>query len=262
VKGKTVVLTGASSGIGRATALALAREGAVLHLLARRAELLERVCADARSLGAQATPHVLDVRDPERFARVAKRILDEHGHIDVLINNAGVGAMKTFLETTDDDWTWTFDTNFYSVVTALRLFLPSMLEHGKGTIVNVASLAGLVGNSLTAYTASKFAVVGLSESLVLEYGGRGIDIMVVCPGIINTEIAAAAVQAGRSGALERRLVELLAKHGVDPEVVARDLVHGIRNPRFLILSPAHASVLHSFHSMFPNLTRALLRRFA
>lgn len=263
VQGKTIVLTGASSGIGRATALALAREGAVLHLLARRAERLEQVCGEARALGGRATPHVLDVRDAQSFAQVADKILAEHGYIDVLVNNAGVGPMKTFLETTNDDWTWTLDTNLYAVVTAIRMFLPCMLERGKGTIINVASLAGLVGNSLPAYTASKFAVVGLSESLALEYGGRGIDISVVCPGIINTEMATASIEAGRSGAtLEQRLVELLAKHGVDPDVVARDIVRGIRRPRFLILSPAHASVIHSFHAMFPNLTRALLRRFA
>ncbi|MFO7565327.1 MAG: SDR family NAD(P)-dependent oxidoreductase [Enhygromyxa sp.] len=263
MKDKVIVLTGASSGIGRATALALAREGAVLHLLARRADLLDRVCDDARALGGHATAHVVDVRDAHAFGQVAVRIHDEHDGVDVLINNAGVGAMKTFLETTDDDWQWTFDTNLHAVITGIRLFLPRMLERKSGMVMNIASLAALMANSLTAYSASKFAVLGLTESLVLEYGGRGVDFVVVCPGIINTEITTAGILAGRSSAtLESKMLDLVAKFGASPDLVARDIVQAIRRPRFLVLSPTHASVLHAFHSKFPGLTRSVLRRLA
>jgi len=232
-------------------------------LLARREARLEEVCVEARSLGGTAFPHVVDICDAQAFARVAEEVYAEHRRVDVLINNAGVGAMKNFLETTDDDWSWTLETNLHAVVSGIRLFLPGMLERGSGTIVNVASLAGLMANSLPAYSASKFAVIGLSESLVLEYGGRGIEFVVVCPGVIRTEIASAGIAAGRSSAaLEAKMQEFLAKFGVPPEVVAQDIVKAVRRPRFLVLSPRHASVLHAFHSVVPDLVRSLLRRLA
>jgi len=263
LKGKVIILTGASSGIGRATALALARHGAVLHLVARREALLEQVCADARARGGSATPHVFDVRDPDAFARMVEQITAQHSRVDVLINNAGVGAMKSFLETTDDDWKWTVDTNLHSVINSIRAVLPGMLERGEGTIVNVASLAGLMANTLAAYSASKAAVIGLSESLVLEYGDRGIDIVVVCPGIIDTDIANAGILAGRAAeSVGQNLQKVLSTHGARPEAVARDIVAAIRRPRFLILSPAHATVLRTLHSMFPGLTRSLVRRLS
>lgn len=257
------MLTGASSGIGRATALALAHCKTNLHLIARREALLEQVCSEARALGASATAHVLDVRDADAFARTVESVINQHGRIDVLINNAGVGAMKSFLETTEDDWKWTVDINLNAVVTGVRAVLPGMLERGQGVIVNVASLAGLMANTLAAYSASKAAVIGLSESLVLEYGHRGIDIVVVCPGIIATNIANAGILAGRSaGMIGENLQKILSTHGARPEAVAADIVAAIRRPRFLVLSPAHASVLRRLHSVFPGLTRSLVRRLS
>lgn len=262
LNGKVIVLTGASSGIGRATALALAKQGAVLHLIARRGPLLEQVCQQARALGGSATAHVLDIRDPAAFAQMADSVHAEHQCVDVLINNAGVGPMKPFLQTTDDDWKWTFDTNVYAVVTGVRAFLPAMLEHGRGTIINVASLAGLIANPLSAYTASKFAVVGLSESLLIEYGNRGVEFVVVCPGVIDTGIATAAIEAGRSqSGMDTRVREFLAKHGAAPEAVAHDIVQAIHRPRPVVLSPRHAGLLRALHRVFPDQIRALFRRF-
>lgn len=258
---KVVVLTGASSGIGRATALALAREGAILHVIARREQRLLEVCAEARQLGGTATPHVFDVRDDGAFARLAEHIRTEHGHIDVLINNSGVGATKTFLETTEDDWQWTFDINFRAMVTSIREFLPMMLDRGSGTIVNVSSIAGVAGSTLAAYTASKFAVVGLSESLLLEYGGRGVSFVVVCPGLIKTEIAVAAIDAGRDNeTIGPKMRDFIDRFGAAPEKVARDIVRAIHRPRFLVFSPMHASVIHGIHTLFPTVSRMISRR--
>lgn len=260
---KVIVLTGASSGIGRATALALAAEGAVLHLIARREQRLEDVCHEARAAGAVATAHAVDVCDTAAFARIADDIHAKHGRIDVLINNAGVGATKSFMETTKDDWAWTFDTNLHAVVNGIRMFLPTMIEHGGGTIVNVASLAGVMANTLAAYSASKFAVVGMSESLLLEYGEQGLKVVVVCPGVINTEIATASIVADRTNsALGSSMQKLLAAYGAAPELVARDIVKAIRQPRFIVPTPMHASVLRGLHRMFPELARVLTRRLS
>jgi NADP-dependent 3-hydroxy acid dehydrogenase YdfG len=260
---KVIVLTGASSGIGRATALALAAEGSVLHLVARREQLLMEVCDEARALGGAATPHVFDVRDGDAYARMAEDIHTRYGRVDVLINNAGVGATKSFMETTEDDWKWTFDTNLYAVVQGIRMFLPTMIENGGGTIVNVASLAGVMANTLAAYTASKFAVVGMSESLLLEYGDKGLKVVVVCPGVIATEIATASIVADRTnGVIGPSLQKLLAAYGSAPELVARDIVKAIRQPRFIVPTPMHATVLRRLHRTFPELARVLTRRLS
>jgi NAD(P)-dependent dehydrogenase (short-subunit alcohol dehydrogenase family) len=259
--GKVIVLTGASSGIGRATALALARQGAHLHLVARRKDVLEAVCTEARALGGTATAHAFDVRCADDFVSLAEHVRATHGRIDVLINNAGVGAIKTFFETTDDDWKWTFDTNFHSAVSSIHAFLPLMLEQGGGVIVNIASIAGITGNVLTAYTASKFALVGLSESLLLEYGARGLKVVVVCPGIINTDMAASAIDTGRTNATLGPIIQRISKQkGVSPDVVARAIVKAIRRPRFMVFTPIHANVMRILYRLVPGLWRAIARR--
>lgn len=260
---KVVVLTGASSGIGRATALALAREGAVLHLVARRAQRLAEVCAAAQALGGIATPHAFDVRDGAALAELAEQIRVQHGRIDILINNSGVGATKTFLETTEDDWKWTFDINFHAVVAAVREFLPMMLEQGHGTIVNVASIAGVTGSMLSAYTASKFAVVGLSESLLLEYGERGLKVIVVCPGVVKTEIADAAIDAGRTNStLGPKMRAFIERFGTAPETVAQDIVQAIHRPRFMVFTPTYTNAMRFMHQWLPGVSRMLTRRFS
>lgn len=232
-----------------------------MHLVARREQRLEEVCDSARSLGGRATPHPFDVRDAAAFARLAEHVRTENGRIDVLINNSGVGATKTFLETTDDDWKWTFDINFNAIVTSVREFLPMMLDQGHGTIVNVASIAAVAGSTLSAYTASKFAVVGLSEALLIEYGERGLDVVVVCPGLIKTEIAVAAIEAGRDNAtIGPKLRDFMERFGADPEVVAKDIVKAILRPRFMVFTPMHAAVIKSIHDWFPRLSRTITRR--
>lgn len=261
LRDKVVVLTGASSGIGRATALALASEGCVLHLIARRESLLAEVRAEVEERGAQATIHPLDVRDDEGFARVTETVLAAHGGVDVLINNAGVGPLKPFLETSDDDWVWTLDTNVRAMARSTRAFLPSMLERGSGTIVNMASLAGLVASSLAAYSTSKFAVVGMSEALLIEFGDRGIDVIAVCPGFVATQMAEASIAAGRVDTdVATRVRELMARRGVAPEVVARDIVEAILRPRFLVYSPPGMRLLHTTHKLVPGWVQAILRR--
>lgn len=262
LSGKVVVITGASSGIGRATAVEVARRGGTVHLLARREHLVDQVCEEIRAHGGAAFGYVVDVRSERALGEVAAQIYATSGCVDVLINNAGVGAVKGFLDTTNDDWSWTLETNLYSVVFGVRAFLPRMLERGRGTIVNVASLAGLIGNPLAAYTASKCALVGLSESLQIEYGSLGIQFVVVCPGVIDTEIAMAAATAGRSSpTMDSRMRDFMARFGVAPAIVAEDIVAAIERPRFLVVSPRHARVLRTMHRWFPRQMRKAFSRF-
>jgi NAD(P)-dependent dehydrogenase (short-subunit alcohol dehydrogenase family) len=167
------------------------------------------------------------------------------------------------METTDDDWRWTFDTNFHAIVTSVREFLPLMLDRGQGTIVNVASIAGVAGSTLSAYTASKFAVVGLSEALLIEYGERGLKVIVVCPGMINTEIAVAAVEAGRdNGKIASKMREMMTRFGAAPETVAKDIVKAILRPRFMVFSPMHANVIKTIHQWLPDVSRMITRRIS
>ena len=256
------MLTGASSGIGRATATAVARRGGTVHLLARREWLLDEVRREICAQGGTAYSHVVDVCDEAALQAIARRVHDQSGAIDVLINNAGVGPLKSFMDTSNEDWDWTFQTNLKAIVFGVRAFLPHMLERGRGTIVNVASLAGLIGNPLAAYSASKFAVVGLSESLLIEYGARGINVVVVCPGVVDTEIAEAAARVGRSDpTINARMREFMGRFGVAPSQVAEDIVRAVEKPRFLVLSPRHASVLRRLHRMFPGPMRRAFRQF-
>lgn len=262
LKAKVIVITGASSGIGRATALAFAAEGAVLHMIARREGPLKDACHEAEACGAaSATAHVLDICDDDAFTSMAERLNATTGGVDVLINNAGVAPVKGFLETTKDDWAWTFDVNVHAMVRSIQLFLPRMLERGYGTIVNLSSIGGVLSNPLSAYCASKHAVVGLSEALTLEFGARGIDIIVVCPGMTKTEMLDAAKLAGRATPkLTIAAADSLSKLGVTPDVIARAIIKAVQHPKFMVLTPTHALVLRWFHKTSPRLFRKLMRR--
>jgi NAD(P)-dependent dehydrogenase (short-subunit alcohol dehydrogenase family) len=260
---RVAVITGASSGIGRATALALAREGMRLHLVARREHELGKACEKAREYGVPVAVHVQDVCDAHAMKALAERIVESEGRVDLLFNNAGAGVAKKFLDTTEDDWRWLMDLNVFGVVHGVQAFLPHMLERGEGLIINTASLGGLAASQLAAYSTSKFAVVGLSESLLVDYGNRGIRVMVVCPGMVATEMVQASIDSGRhylptdpDGAKFKALLE---RRGAAPETIAKDIVRGVKRGRFLVVTPTHARMLWSIRKWFPAVARWLTR---
>ena len=130
-------------------------------------------------------------------------------------------------------------------------------------VVNLSSVAGVATSPLTAYTASKYAVVGLSEGLLTEYGPQGLEVVVICPGLIDTEIADAAAAAGHSSTeVNESMRSSLAKHGVPADIVARDIVRAIRRPRFMVMTPAQAGVMRALHRLSPKLSRLLNRRMS
>lgn len=189
VKDRVVVVTGASKGIGRATAMQFAREGAHLVLNARGVEGLDRVAEEARSLGGRVVAVVADLADESGAARVADGALAEFDRIDVLINNVGGGGdAKRLLKLTNDDWQQGFESNFFSAVRMTAACLPSMLDRGRGRIVHVSSTYGVEPGPLFGpYSASKAALLNYSKNVARAYSGQGILSNCVLPGVTVTE---------------------------------------------------------------------------
>jgi NAD(P)-dependent dehydrogenase (short-subunit alcohol dehydrogenase family) len=189
ISGRTVVITGAARGIGLATARALLARGARVVIGDRDVAALESAVAGLAELGV-ASGHPLDVTDPESFATfLDKARSDGGGHIDVLINNAGVMPIGAFLEQTDEAIRTSIEVNFCGVLTGCRLALPEMVRRRSGHIVNVASLAGVMAvPGQVVYAGTKFAVVGLSTALADEFAPHGVDVTVVMPPFTNTEL--------------------------------------------------------------------------
>ncbi len=187
ISGKTAVVTGASSGLGQATALALARAGANVGLLARREDRLADVARQAEQLGVRARFAACDVTDTAAVARAFEWIRTELGEPDILVNAAGVGIWKPFADITDAQHRAMMDVNYWGSYHCIRAVLPAMRARRSGHIVNVSSGAGLFALPVTSgYSASKFAVRGLSEALHRELLGSGVAVSCLCPGSIRT----------------------------------------------------------------------------
>jgi 3-oxoacyl-[acyl-carrier protein] reductase len=203
---ETVALvTGSAQGIGRAIALAFAREGADLVLADRRADALPGVAEAIRSLGRRALAHPADVSDEGQVGSLVERALGEFGRVDVLVNNAGTIVLPGGLEeTTPEAWDTMMATNARSVFLCSRAVVPDMRRRGRGRIVNVASTAGLRGlPERSAYCASKHAVVGFTRALALDLRLHGIAVNAICPGAVDTPLTAySRPEADKSGWLQ------------------------------------------------------------
>jgi len=187
--GKTVLVTGAASGIGRGMVLDFAKEGADLVLWDIDEEGLKSVAEEVRQIGTKANMYKLDLSKKNEIAKQAAKVKSDVGHIDLLINNAGIVTGKSFLECSDEQIERTMNVNIMALMWITREFLPDMLERDSGHIVNVASAAGLIGvSALADYSASKFAVIGFNESIRMELkkNKSNVKTTVVCPYYINT----------------------------------------------------------------------------
>lgn len=190
-KDKVVFLTGASSGIGEALALDLAKRGAVLGLLARRRELLEEIAAKCERHGGRARVFACDVADERAVADAADSLFEEFGHVDIVVCNAGIGAPKNGKELRPEDVRRVFEINFMGAVNAVSAVLPRMVARGSGHLVAISSLAGFRGLPRSAsYSASKGAMTNFFESLRLDLIGTGVDVTVIQPGFILTPLTA------------------------------------------------------------------------
>ncbi len=248
--GKLALVTGGASGVGRGAARALARAGADLVLVdvneARLAEVRDEIAA----LGRRALAVVCDVASDTEMERLPERVAAEMGDVDILVNNAGVVLRGALEQIPIADWRWQLEINVLGVVRGVRAFLPGMIERGSGYIVNTASIAGLV--ALTGegapYIASKFAVAGMTEALVLYARPRGVGVSLLCPARVQSNLH----ETGRSVGMtpEREIAETAQAalfqdcEEVEPDAIGELVVQAIREEQFFVLAePLHQPLL-------------------
>jgi short-subunit dehydrogenase len=189
IDGSTILVTGASSGIGAALAPQLAERGATVGIVARRADRLEEVLARSREHAPESRMWAADLGDLERAEAVAREAWDAFGHLDCLVNNAAIAKRKHTFDLTLEDVHHTMDVNFFSPIRMAMALLPRMQQRGSGLIVNVSSMGGRLGIvHEAAYCAAKFAMCGWSETARIDLAGSGVDVKLVLPGPIATEI--------------------------------------------------------------------------
>jgi 3-oxoacyl-[acyl-carrier protein] reductase len=197
LSGQVALITGASSGIGMAVARAFLAEGADLVVVARRRDRLQAMAEEAAAAGRRCTVVVGDVREDETAIQAVQAATRDLGRLDILVNNAGIGIYKDLIQTSAADYDAMMDTNMRSTFLFTRQAVPVLLARGAGTIINVASMAGVMGFPGEAvYCASKFAQVGFTQALDRELRPRGIKVGAVCPGGVKTEFA---LGTGRTG---------------------------------------------------------------
>ena len=248
---KRVFITGAASGIGRATALKLAREGAVLYLTDINAEGLAQTVADARRAGAEVAEHrALDIADHDQVAHFAADIHTRHPAMDIVMNIAGISAWGTVEHLTHGHWRSMIDVNLMGPIHVIETFLPPMVAARRGgQLVNVSSAAGLVALPWhAAYSASKYGLRGLSEVLRFDLARHRIGVSLVVPGAVNTPLVDSVHLAGvdREHPQVQRWVGLFSGHAISAEKVVDKMLDGIARNRFLIYTSADIRALYAF----------------
>lgn len=236
LRGATALVTGAGSGIGRATAVALARRGATVLCVDLDEDTAEVTAASCRDHGAEAEALQCDVADRRAVAALAERVTRDHGPLGVLVNNAGVGMSGGLADMTPEDWDWIRSINLDGVVYGCQAFGPAMLAEGRGHVVNMSSGLGYVmQGSEIAYCTTKAAVLAFSRCLRADWHRHGVGVSAVCPGIINTPILAGTRFVGEMGtdraqAMARRLFS----RGHSPDVVADAVLRAIERDRAVV----------------------------
>ncbi|BBZ74958.1 short chain dehydrogenase [Mycolicibacterium anyangense] len=249
--GKKVLVTGAASGIGRATALRLARKGAELYLTDINADGLAAAVADVRALGATVGEYrALDISDYDSVAHFAADIHTRHGAMDVVMNVAGISAWGTVEQLTHQHWRSMIDVNLMGPIHVIETFLPPMVAAGRGGhLVNVSSAAGLVALPWhAAYSASKFGLRGLSEVLRFDLARHDIGVSLVVPGAVDTPLVQTVHIAGvdREHPTVQRWVKLFSGHAVTADKVAACILVGVAKNRFLIYTSPDIRALYAF----------------
>ena len=210
LEGKVAVITGGNSGVGAAAALLFAKEGAKVVISARRQAQLEEVAAKIKAQGGEVLSVVTDISKPEDAKNLINRTIEAFGKIDVLVNNAGVleAGLKPIDRVLDEDMDRIIDTNTKGTMYCMREAGAEMAKSGKGSIVNVASIAGVMGCGGAAYVASKAAIIGITRHTALRFAGTGIRCNAVCPGTIVTPMVADMNPAN----LDQDMFGQMAKH--------------------------------------------------
>lgn len=243
-EGKVAVVTGAASGIGLGVTERFVSEGMKVVMADVERGTLDREVERLSEEGGDVLGVICDVRDPEAVRNLADRTLEHYGAVHVVFNNAGVAPGGPMLETTPEDWRWIVDVNVLGVAHGVTTFGPIMKEAGEGHIINTASEAGHVSSAvLGMYTATKHAVVGLTESLYRELEGTGVSVHCLCPNLVKTGIFHSernrddgAEMTAAQTATMAPLREAITEMGITPTQVAADIVEAMKQDRFWIFT--------------------------
>jgi short-subunit dehydrogenase len=255
IRGKKALVTGAASGIGRAIALELAREGTDLFLIDIDDVGLADTVSAVRTSGVSIASRRCDVSRPGEISATVGEILSRWGGVDILVNNAGITYYGHTVEMSAEHWDRVLQVNLHSHVQFTRELLPSLLARPEAHIVNVCSMFGLVAMpKLTAYSTSKFAMVGFSDALRAEYGREGLGVTALCPGFVATNLFTSAPQPekGKGPKVPPRFF------CTTPEKVARSAVRAIRRDRRLVVVEPLAKLLTTIKRFTPGLIDFLL----
>ena len=260
------VITGAASGIGRALAIRLAKEGISGIAISDWNEPgLKETAEEVANIGVQVSEHLVDVSKLDQVQRLAKEVLERHGRVTHLINNAGVGLFGTFEQVSIADIEWLMGVNFWGVVHCCKAFLPTLLRQNEAHIVNISSVFGFIApEEQTAYCASKFAVRGFTESLRHEYRGTNVHVACVHPGGVLTDIARNS-KLGESTPEEwkqqgAKFFDRVAK--TTPEAAAETILEGIKNKNPRILIGRDARQISLISRLFPTRYLSVIERLA
>ena len=254
---QVVIITGASSGIGEATARRLARDGMRVALAARRQDELERVAGEVRAAGGQALVAPTDVRDRAAIHRMVEATLTTWGRVDVLVNNAGLGYSRRIVNLNPAELRDQVSVNLIAVIECAQAVLPAMLRQRSGHIINIASIAGFVGlPGSSVYSATKAAVISFSDSLRREVQSEGVHVTAFCPGFVDTSFSPRLdkIAGGKPGA--RRLPGLM-----QVDYVANRIAGVIRHPRRRVIIPPGWGLLAGVAEALPWLTDRVLSRY-
>ena len=263
VSGKRVLVTGAASGIGRATAIASARKGARLFLTDVNDEPLQGVVEEIGE--AVAYSKALDISDHEAVAAMAEEIHQAHGSLDIVMNIAGIAVWGTLETLSHEQWRRVVDVNLMGPIHVMECFVPPMMGAGRGGhIVNVSSAAGIFGLPWHApYSATKFGLRGISEVLRFDLRRHDIGVSLVCPGAVDTGLVNTIEIAGvdRSSPTLERFTARFRKDAVSPETAAERILEGVERNRYWVYTSRDIQVAHFLQRRFET-GYALIMRFA
>lgn len=264
--GKTALVTGGASGIGKATALAFARRGANLILCDVNQAGLAETEQQIRAMGRDVLAQRVDVANRDEMRNFADTVHARVDAIDILMNNAGVALGAGMLDTTIEDWDWIVGINLWGVIHGCHYFVPAMVKRGRGGhVINVSSTAGYVaGEALLAYSTTKFAVLGLSEALRDELSRHGIGVTAVCPGVINTPITQSARMRGvqATPAIRDGMIEAFRRRNYPPERVADNILKAVQRNRAVAPISPEAWFAYAVKRLAPWAIAWMNRRFA
>ena len=267
---KVAVITGAGSGMGRYLAILLAKDGADVCICDVNEETLNETKAMLRKYNASVSSHLLDVSDKESIEALPQKVIDQHGKVDLVFNNAGVTSGAHFQDMNEDNWDWVMGINFEGVVNSTRAFIPHLINSSEAAIINTSSIFGMVTvPGQTVYHATKFAVRGFTESLALEMKQTNPNLQIHCvhPGHIGTNIAATArmsdedfantqpkssIFTGNAPKTQREMGELFREGGMHPSKAAKIILNGVKKNKSRIFVGLDAKLLDLSQRLFPK----------